>query len=125
MALSTIHSYLLSLIEQSWHFNPTLQRVIQQKQLDPQAFPKFHFCDGQLGRNGKLVVGADPSLKAKLLQWMHTSPVGGHSGRDPTLKRLKQVFYWKGMNKEVQQFIQQCTICQACKYDTSAQPGLL
>jgi len=29
------------------------------------------------------------------------------------------------MNKEVQEFIQQCTICQACKYDTSAQPSLL
>jgi len=29
------------------------------------------------------------------------------------------------MNKEVQSFIKQCTICQACKYDTTAQPGLL
>ena len=29
------------------------------------------------------------------------------------------------MNKEVQQFITLCTICQACKYDTSAHPGLL
>ena len=30
-----------------------------------------------------------------------------------------------GMNKEVQHYIRQCTICQACKYNTSAQPGLL
>jgi len=75
--------------------------VIQWKQLDTQAFLKFQLCDGQLRRNGKIVVGADPSLKAKLLQWMHTSPVGGHTGRDATLKRLKQLFYEKGMNKEV------------------------
>jgi len=70
-------------------------------------------------------VGADPSLKAKLLQWVHNSPTGGHSGRDATLQKLKQLVYWKGMNKEVQHYIRQCTICQAYKYDASAQPSLL
>lgn len=29
------------------------------------------------------------------------------------------------MNRDVQHYVRQCTVCQACKYDTSAQPGLL
>jgi len=37
---------------------------------------------------------------------MHNSPTGGHSGIDATLKQLKQLVYWKGMNKETQQFNQ-------------------
>jgi len=79
----------------------------------------------QLRRKGKLVVGFDDTLKTIILQWVHASPQGGHSGRDATLKRLKQLFYWKGMNKAVQRFIRQCTVCQTCKYDNSAYPGLL
>ena len=71
------------------------------------------------------MVGADGSLKMKLLQWVHSSPLGGHSGRDATLKKLKQFFYWKGMHKSVQNFLRQWTVCQACKYDNSANPGLL
>jgi len=72
-----------------------------------------------------LVVGAEPIIKSKLFQWMHTSSTGGHLGRDATLKRLKQLFFWKGVNKELQQFIRQCSTCQACKYDTATQLGLL
>ena len=29
------------------------------------------------------------------------------------------------MTKSVQNYIRRCTICQACKYDNSAYPGLL
>jgi len=39
------------------------------------------------------VIGVDVELKAKLLRWAHTSHVGGHLGRDATLKRLKQLFF--------------------------------
>ena len=72
-----------------------------------------------------MVVGADDSLKTKLLHWVHSSPLGGHSGRDATLKKLKQLFHWKGIYKSMQNFLRQCTIYQACKYDISANPGLL
>jgi len=71
------------------------------------------------------VVGLDEVLRSKILQWVHTSPQGDHSGRDATLKRLKQLFYWKGLAKSVHNYIRNCTIYQACKYDNSAYPGLL
>jgi len=39
------------------------------------------------------VVGYDEELRYKILQWVYTSPQGGQSGKDATLKRLKQLFY--------------------------------
>jgi len=78
----------------------------------------------QLRRKGKLLVGSDADLRKKILQWVHTSPQGGHSGRF-TLKRLKQLFNWKGMTKSVKSYIRHCTICEACKCDNHAYPGLL
>ena len=88
----------MGLIEQSWTADSHLQGIIQQKQQDATAFTKYQLINGQLRRKGKLVVGADDSLKTKLLHWVHSSPLGGHSGRDATLKKLKQLFYWKGMH---------------------------
>jgi len=83
MAVSTIHSDLMRLIEQSWASDFHFQEVIQQKQQDANAFPKYQLVYGQLSRKGKLVVGTDDSLKTKLLQWAHSSPFGSHSVEMP------------------------------------------
>jgi len=57
--------------------------------------------NGRLRRKGKLVIEASSDLKLKILQWMHASPSGGNSGRDATLKRIKHLFFYKGMNKDL------------------------
>ena len=125
MALSTMQSDLMTLIGQTWQQDPNLQQIILKKQQDPSSYPKYQLIDGQLRRKGRLVIGADVELRAKLLRWTHTSPVGGHSGRDATLKRLKQLFFWKGMTKDVHTFIRECLVCQTCKYDHHSPYGLL
>ena len=43
--------------------------------------------------------------------------VGGLSGIPVTLRRLKQLFYWKGMKTQVRKFVQECDICQRAKPD--------
>jgi len=60
MALSTISSELLALIEQGWSADPHLADIMQQKQLNPAVFPKYQLINGQLRRHGKLVIGQDP-----------------------------------------------------------------
>jgi len=78
-----------------------------------------------LRKKGRLVVGPDTPLREQLLQWVHDSPFGGHSGRDATLKKLKSLFWWRGMTKAIQAYIRKCLVCQSCKYDNSPSPGLL
>lgn len=50
---------------------------------------------------------------------------GGYSGRDATYQKVRSLFYWKGMSKDIHAFIRSCSICQTCKYDNAASPGLL
>ena len=71
------------------------------------------------------MIGLDANLKTITLNWVHSSPTGGHAGRDSTLKKLQQLFYWKAITKHVQLHIRTCTVCQAYKYDPAASPGLL
>nr|GEX42085.1 hypothetical protein [Tanacetum cinerariifolium] len=50
---------------------------------------------------------------------------GGYSGINVTLHRLKEIFYWKGMQKMVIQVVRECDVCQREKPKLSAYPGLL
>lgn len=42
-----------------------------------------------------------------------------------TVKRLETLFFYKGLEKQLRQFIRECDTCQRFKYDTLAYPGLL
>lgn len=79
----------------------------------------------ELRRRGKLVIGNDTTLKGHILTWLHDLAIGGHSGRDITAARVKSLFYWKGMNKDILMHIKNCLVCQTSKLDLSSSPGLL
>jgi len=78
-----------------------------------------------LYRKGKLVVGAVDALRQQLLQLFHDSATGGHSGVRVTKKRMSSIFYWKGLTKDVRNYIRSCMVCQRNKPDLSSPAGLL
>lgn len=59
------------------------------------------------------------------MQAMHDSAVGEHSGVRATYHRIRGFFYWPGLKREVVRYVAQCEICQHCKHETVAVPGLL
>lgn len=38
---------------------------------------------------------------------------------------MKSLFYWKGLKKDVKEWVRNCDICQRCKSENVASPGLL
>ena len=74
---------------------------------------------------GRLVVGKDSALQTKLLNSLHQSAIGGHSGIRATYQRVKKLFYWTGLKKDVETFVSQCPICQRSKHENCKYPGLL
>ena len=90
LAISTIQSDLLELVKNSYSLDPTLKAYVQGTSI---LGPKYSLIDGFLRKRGKLVIGPNADLKATILNWVHSSPTGGHAGRDATLKKLQQLFY--------------------------------
>ena len=116
---------LLQRVQHSWLSDPSLLHLIHmlKNALDKHSHYTWH--DGQLRRKNKLVVGPDVKLREELLSLFHSSPVGGHLGAEATMKRLGSVCYWKGLKKNVRDFVRSCQVCQQFKSDFAASPGLL
>ena len=51
--------------------------------------------------------------------------MSGHSGVTPTYKRLAGVYFWKGMEKDVREFVRQCSTCHRFKTENVTAPGLI
>lgn len=92
-----------------------------------QSEPDDHYSlrNGLIRYKERIWLPSDSELTLKLLDAFHTSPIGGHSGIPVTLRRLKQLFSWKGMRAQVKSYVQECEICQRAKPDPARYPGLL
>ena len=81
--------------------------------------------NGLLWFQGRLVVGDNNQLRTQILQSLHDSPLGGHSGISSTYHKVKQLFYWPKLEQAVVDNVLACDICQHCKHEHVAAPGLL
>jgi hypothetical protein len=81
--------------------------------------------NGLLYSKDRLFIPLETLLRPSIIHEMHATPTGGHSGVKGTLTRVAASFAWPRMAREVQDFVQQCTVCQQSKYSTQKQSGLL
>jgi hypothetical protein len=51
--------------------------------------------------------------------------LGGRSGERATYQRLKSIFYWNKMHRQVKEYVKSCPICQKNKSEHTPYPGLL
>jgi transposase InsO family protein len=85
----------------------------------------FTLKDGVIRYKGRIWLGTNVQLQNKVISALHDSALGGHSGAPVSYRRIKQLFYWKGMKQAIHRFVQTCSICQQAKPDRLKSPGLL
>ena len=81
------------------------------------AAERFKEREGMLWYQGRLVIPASFQYKLHIIREFHDTPIGGHSGVLRSYKRVAANFFWVGMKRDIQTYIQQCGICQHHKYD--------
>lgn len=90
---------------------------------DPERHYKLE--SGLLKYKGRIYVGETTEIRMLLLEAYHASYFGGHSGIRATYHRIKQLFYWPGLKKQVEHYIRECPTCQITKAEHIHIPGLL
>lgn len=71
------------------------------------------------------MVGNSQDIKSKVMEVIHTSSIGGHSGIQASYQRAKGLFYWVCMRKDFEEFISACDVCKKYKIESVPHPGLL
>lgn len=86
---------------------------------------EFHIHDGLLYHSHRLYIPDQPTIHTTLLHEYHSSPLGGHSGILPTIKRISATFLWPKLKADVTSFIRECVVCQQIKPPNHKPYGLL
>ena len=85
----------------------------------------YSLDNGVLRYKGRIWVGQNPLAQQHIMQSLHATALGGHSGVLATYQRVKKLFDWTKMKRDVAEFVQGCTVCQQAKPEHCRQPGLL
>lgn len=72
-----------------------------------------------------MLVGNDAVVRQQTLEWLHASLQSGHYRVNATYKKIRGLFWWKRMHKNVQDFVGGCDTCARCKYEAAAAPWFL
>ncbi|XP_042972920.1 uncharacterized protein K02A2.6-like [Carya illinoinensis] len=104
--------------------DPVVQEL-WKKNRDGDLNNPYTVKNGLLLYKNRMYIPANQSLIQKILELIHSNPMGGHMGFEKTLHRLKRDFYWPGEKADVKAFLRERDICQVVKVDNSLPSGLL
>ncbi|CAA0816700.1 Unknown protein, partial [Striga hermonthica] len=82
-------------------------------------------ADGALEFRGRIVVPKVETLRKEILSEAHTAPYLAHPGSTKMYHHLKGSFWWRGMKKDVVEFVSRCFTCQQVKAEHKSPIGLL
>ncbi|EKD02338.1 polyprotein [Trichosporon asahii var. asahii CBS 8904] len=83
------------------------------------------YTSSQARNTHTIVVPTDETLRTDILKLYHDTTLAGHRGADKTYAALVDHYYWKGMLRDVKQYVRTCEKCQRSKPDNALPPGLL
>jgi hypothetical protein len=109
----------------SYAVDPKAQLLLQELAVVGKNADGYELQQGVIKLHGKVWIGANVGLQTKLIQAFHASALGGHSGIQTTYHRIHKLFAWPGLKLAVQEFVQQCVVCQQAKHENCKPPGLL
>lgn len=89
-ALTLPSTSWLNQLRTSYTQDPKLQDVLQKLEQGVLDQQRYTMKDGLLFYKGKFYIGAFTDMRNQILQLLHSSPQGGHSGYHKMLHRAKR-----------------------------------
>ena len=82
----------------------------------------YVLSDDSNGAQTRIRTVLTPEFARLALELVHCCPISGHLGVAKTLKRAKSNFYWFGMDRQIKQFVEKCSMCIKFKGHRVAVP---
>jgi len=75
--------------------------------------------------SGKTIIPCDTELRRDILDEAHQTRYTIHLGNNKMYRDLKKRFWWRGMKKDIVEYVAQCHTCQLVKAEHQKAAGLL
>lgn len=124
-SVSSVQPLWIQEILNSYAVDFQAQQVLQELAITSPNEHGFELVGGLIKHNGRIWIGANSALQTKIISTFHCSAIGGHSGVQATFQRVHKLFTWPQLRTSVQEFVQQCVVCQQAKHELCRPPGLL
>jgi len=66
-------------------------------------------------KEGKAYVLKDKELKAEVIQLYHDVLAAGHGERWKTVELVMRNYWWPGVTRDVERYVEGCDLCQRMK----------
>jgi len=91
-SLSTAQPIWLADLQDSYLHCPQAAQLLTELKLSSKT-NRFSLVQGVIRYKGRIWLGHSPSFQKQVMQALHSSPIGGHSGVLVTHIRIKKLFY--------------------------------
>ena len=85
----------------------------------------FIYDNGMLKFCHRVCIPQDARLREEIMSEAHYIPYTAPLGATKMYQNLRINFWWEGMKKDIDNFVQKCLICQQIKVEHKKPPGLL
>jgi hypothetical protein len=112
-------------LQEGYVDNPKDKQLFTELSISAADQKGFTLEDGVIKFKGRVWVGNNTLAQQHIMEALHDSGIGGHSGVIATYSRIKALVAWPHMKASVQEYVQKCSICQQAKSEHIRTPGLL
>jgi hypothetical protein len=99
--------YLEGRIPEEWDGN-----ILQMLQKETKGYEVKHGTLYKRAKDGRIMRVLKEDEIDTIIFIMHNHEIGGHFGKDTTYEKIKTRYYWKGMYKDIEEYIKTCDACQ-------------
>lgn len=124
-ALSACTPAWISNVIEGYIDDPLALKLLQQLAISQANDQGYSLTDGVLRYKRRIWIGNNSLAQQHVVQSLHSSGIGGHSGFHATYHRIKQLFAWPKMKETIRSYIQSYEVCQQAKTERIKLPGLL
>lgn len=125
LAISMTNPDWLEKVKQGYLEDPVVVKLLDELASNASVDQAFALKDGIIRHKGRIWLGNNSIAHQHMIQSMHSSGLGGHSGFQAFYFRIKQLFTWPGMKTTVRDYIKACQICHQAKVEHCKASGLL
>lgn len=124
-AISISKPRWLEVVVEGYLQDPETKTLLTQLSLQSPNETGYSLHDGIIKYKDRIWLGNHQQAKQAILLALHASGVGGHSGITATYQKVKALFAWPNLKRDVKDYVNGCTVCQQAKLEHTRTPGLL